>query len=301
MKKIVVALLAIVSLTFAAAGDLFISEYIEGSGNNKALEIFNASGATVSLDNYRIAQANNGGGWEKYHTFPAGAEIAAGDVWVMVTDAIDTGVTGFDPANADEVLSYNPDDVVVFFNGNDARGLEYTSDAGTSWELVDVFGVPTDATNFTIAGVADATKEHTVVRKSTVTAGNTDWAVSAGTTTEDSEWIVTEQNDFSNLGSHTMGGSSIENNSVASHILLSNYPNPFNPSTTINYSLENAANVTVAVYNTAGEVVANLVSGNVAAGNHSLSWNAGNLNSGVYFCQLTAGVNVVTQKMVLAK
>ena len=49
---------------------------------------------------------------------------------------------------------------------------------------------------------SQATKDHTIVRKSTVTSGNTDWAASAGTSTDDSEWVVLPQNTWDYMGSH---------------------------------------------------------------------------------------------------
>ncbi|MDZ7820940.1 MAG: hypothetical protein U5N26_03485 [Candidatus Marinimicrobia bacterium] len=49
---------------------MFFSEYIEGSGNNKALEIYNAGADTVDLNMFRIAQSSNGGGWAYYRQFP---------------------------------------------------------------------------------------------------------------------------------------------------------------------------------------------------------------------------------------
>jgi len=179
--------------------DLFISEYIEGSGNNKALEIYNPTGIPVSLDNYRIAQATNGGGWEYYHYFPQGAVLAANDVWVIITDAI--APTLFDPANADEVLAYPS---VVHFNGNDARAIERT-DNGTDYYIIDVFGDPDSDANIDVAGVTGAAVDHTIVRKSSVLTGNTDWAASAGTNADDSEWIVYPINTFDYLGWHFYG------------------------------------------------------------------------------------------------
>ena len=53
--------------------------------------------------------------------------------------------------------------------------------------------------------VSNATKDHTLVRKCSVEQGNSDWLASAGTNTDDSEWLVLEQNDWTNLGSHTVG------------------------------------------------------------------------------------------------
>ncbi|MBN1327322.1 MAG: lamin tail domain-containing protein, partial [Candidatus Cloacimonetes bacterium] len=61
--------------------DLFFSEYIEGSSNNKALEIYNGTGAQVDLADYRIAQSVNGAGWAYYHEWSSSTILADGDVW----------------------------------------------------------------------------------------------------------------------------------------------------------------------------------------------------------------------------
>ncbi len=192
-------------LLFGQAVDLFFSEYIEGSSNNKALEIFNGTGQKVDLSQYRIAQSVNGGGWQFYHYFPAGDSLNDGDVWVIVTDQVDPAL--FDTTNADEVLSFPS---VVHFSGDDARGLEkmqISQQGDTTWVLIDVIGIPDQdpGAGWAVAGVPDATKDHTLIRKNTVTQGNTDWAASAGTNADDSEWIVKDQNDFSDLGKHTFG------------------------------------------------------------------------------------------------
>ena len=181
-------------------GDLFFSEFIEGSSNNKGFEIFNPTGSAISLANYRIAQAANGGGWlaDVFHTFPEGASIAAGDVWVIITDQVSTDY--FDKANADEVLAYPS---VAHHTGNDARALQKTEN-GTDWVTIDVFGDPASSANFDVAGVTGAAGEHTLVRKSSVTSGNTDWAASAGTDADNSEWVVYPQNTFDYLGTHNV-------------------------------------------------------------------------------------------------
>jgi hypothetical protein len=95
------------------------------------------------------------------------------------------------------------------------------------------------------------------------------------------------------------------NTSPSEFVLLQNYPNPFNPSTMISYSLGNASQVTLSVFNSLGEEVATLVNGNQAAGNYSVSFNASSigrqLSSGMYFYRLTAGSNVSTKKLILMK
>lgn len=83
--------------------------------------------------------------------------------------------------------------------------------------------------------------------------------------------------------------------------LGSNYPNPFNPTTTIQYSLPEASHVSLIVYNALGQQVAELVNGDFEAGFHSVQFNASGLASGIYFCRMQAGSFTATNKLVLAK
>jgi hypothetical protein len=70
--------------------------------------------------------------------------------------------------------------------------------------------------------------------------------------------------------------------------LSQNYPNPFNPATTIEYSLLFESNVEISVFNILGEKVRELVNGQMAAGNHSVNFNASNLASGLYIYRIEA-------------
>ena len=86
--------------------------------------------------------------------------------------------------------------------------------------------------------------------------------------------------------------------------LSQNYPNPFNPSTTIQYDLPENGKVNLAIYNTLGEQIANLVDTRQEAGSYEVRWNASNLATGVYFYRLhVEGVKgfVLTKKMILMK
>jgi hypothetical protein len=79
------------------------------------------------------------------------------------------------------------------------------------------------------------------------------------------------------------------------------YPNPFNPVTTISFSLPFEAETNIAVYNMQGREVFTLISGNMHAGYHSVQWNADAQASGVYFVKMVAGEYVSTQKLMLIK
>lgn len=86
-----------------------------------------------------------------------------------------------------------------------------------------------------------------------------------------------------------------------SFALEQNFPNPFNPTTTIRYSLQQRGKVTLEVYNLLGQVVATLVDEDRPAGEYSLTWDATRQASGVYFYRLQHGGNVEVRRMMLLK
>lgn len=83
--------------------------------------------------------------------------------------------------------------------------------------------------------------------------------------------------------------------------LAQNYPNPFNPSTTISFNLPLTSNASLTVYNVLGQRVAVLVNGQLAAGTHSISFDASRLASGMYIYELRAGDFVQQKRMMLIK
>ena len=83
--------------------------------------------------------------------------------------------------------------------------------------------------------------------------------------------------------------------------LTQNYPNPFNPSTTIQFSIPEQTFVNLEIYNSLGEKISNLVSGEMSAGNYKYEWNTPNLPSGIYFYTLTTDNFRETKKSILLK
>ncbi|HJL74015.1 MAG: T9SS type A sorting domain-containing protein [Candidatus Marinimicrobia bacterium] len=83
--------------------------------------------------------------------------------------------------------------------------------------------------------------------------------------------------------------------------LNQNYPNPFNPVTNISYSVPEAGQVKLAVFNVLGEEVSTLVNNVVTPGTHIATWNAGSMPSGVYFYRIEAGSFTQTRKLLLIK
>ena len=175
--------------------DIFFSEYAEGSSNNKYLEIYNPTSETISLDGYAYPNVSNApttvGVHEFWNTFETGATIAPGAVYIIAHGSADQTI--LDKANETHNFLSNGDDGYALAKGTETDYTyidfvgDFNGDPGSGWD---------------VAGVTAATKDHTLVRKETVISGNTDWTASAGTNADDSEWIVKDKDDWTDLGKH---------------------------------------------------------------------------------------------------
>lgn len=83
--------------------------------------------------------------------------------------------------------------------------------------------------------------------------------------------------------------------------LYNNYPNPFNPSTRIEFEISAIGHVTLRVYDVLGREVATLVDGQRLPGKYEAKFDGGRFSSGVYFCTLTSNGSSQTKKMLLLK
>ncbi|MBU0708108.1 T9SS type A sorting domain-containing protein, partial [Patescibacteria group bacterium] len=96
-------------------------------------------------------------------------------------------------------------------------------------------------------------------------------------------------------------GAKVETTLPTTYALGQNYPNPFNPTTEIGFSLPQAADVRIEIYNTLGQRVAVLVDEHLGAGHHARVWDASTNASGVYFYRLVTEGYAETRKMMLLK
>ena len=178
------------------ASDLFFSEYVEGSSNNKALEIANFTGATVDLAQYVIMYGTNGAAFSGNQALSG--TVADGDVFLICHGSFNADFLATGACDMQSTSTF------IGFNGDDARGLGKIPAGGGDPVLLDVIGLTngTDpGTGWDVAGVTAATANHTLRRLSTVTGPNADWA-----TSQASEWQVLDQDTFDGLGSHVYGG-----------------------------------------------------------------------------------------------
>ena len=204
---------------------MFFSEYSEGSSDNKYLEIYNPTDQAVDLSNYAIASVSNDPtivGWHEYfEPFEAGASIASGETYVWANPGSNATILAVATAPTGETGT-------AYFNGDDGYALVKGTE--TSYVVLDIIGDfnGDPGSGWSVAGVAAATKDKTLVRKSSVTQGNNDFTASAGTTTENSEWIVYDKDTFTYIGTHTFSIFDFGNLSVKV------YPNPVQ--TKLNFS-----------------------------------------------------------------
>jgi len=96
-------------------------------------------------------------------------------------------------------------------------------------------------------------------------------------------------------------GVSSNSSNPTSFMLYNNYPNPFNPTTIIKYSIPEVSFTSLIIYNELGKEVSTLINETKSAGTYEVEFNASNLSSGVYYYKLQAGTFTETKKMILAK
>ncbi|MVO10710.1 T9SS type A sorting domain-containing protein [Flavobacterium sp. TP390] len=202
--------------------DLYLSEYIEGSSNNKALEIKNETGTSKSLSSYSLKKQTNGAGsWSSALTLSG--TLANNGKFVIVNSSISS--TCYSTSNANLSTS----STVLTFNGNDAVGLFKNG------VLIDIIG------NFN-GGSANFAADVTLRRKATATAPKTSYS--------SSDWDVYTTNTCGGLGNR-MSEEIAEKEDV---IDIKAYPNPNKGTFTIDFNTNNAVFL-VEIYSTLGQKI----------------------------------------------
>ncbi len=187
------------------ATDLIFSEYVEGSGFNKYVEIYNGTCAAVDLSGYELQAFHNGAPFTGVPTFTIALSgtIAVGGTIVIAHPSATawSGTPNIVSAN----LQFNGDDALVLYNGNTSSVADIFGsvghDPGSAWRNADS----------TSATYRWSTENKTLVRKACVYAGisvNPDLAGINGFPTLTTEWDSLSVDDVTGLGSHTFGASS---------------------------------------------------------------------------------------------
>ncbi len=289
MKKLLLASTALLFAlsSFAQCSDLFISEYVEGTYNNKALEIYNPTNTDIDLTNYRLVRWRDGGNASDADISliqTISGTIQAHGTFTCFLDRRNASATGADTILFSELLTiannlvsqnkagfYQPvyDAAVaggrmISFNGDDALSIQ--KNVGGNWLNIDIFGEigvqPTNGSgNFSPNGAwtdtapydngigAYLTKDKTLIRKHGVTSGLPNNPTEFNAL---QQYDSLPENTFSNLGMHTCdcATSGIVNASDSKEVRL--FPNPTSGAKdVVVYTTGQATEVTV--YNMLGQ------------------------------------------------
>lgn len=245
------------------ATDLLFSEYIEGSGNNKALEIANNTGSSVSLSAYTIKKQTNGAGSWSTGLALTGT-LTTGSKFVIVNSSISS--TCFSPGAAN--ISTTATELT--FNGNDAVGLFKNG------VLIDIIGTFN-------GGTANFAVDVTLRRKSTVTSPSTTFNLSA-------QWDSFSQDTCNNLASKMVKPTEEEVVELSDEIVV--FPNPSNG--VFNVVLDNSdAAYSVEILSFSGQKVFEKLNttDTIISVNH--------LSSGIYILKITNDSKTVVKKIVI--
>ena len=197
--------------------------------------------------------------------------------------------------------------------GSDGR-IYISEDAGQSWteKIVAPSGTYISSISFKDSLNGTAVGETGLIL-STTDGGDT-WNQQFSPTLTDFSDIEYSQNNSGIIkgedgviigtkkGTQIVGIESEQQNSLPDNFYLSqNFPNPFNPGTTLRYSIPNHSMVIIKVYDILGNEIETLINEEKPAGTYEITWYPANLSSGVYFYQLRAGSYIETKKMILLK
>jgi len=172
---------------------IFLSEVAEGSGYNKVVEIYNPGPDSQNLSTMMLGQTfNDAQNIERFITLErTGIYLNPGEVHVICHKQADGGIASY----------CDQSETTLLHNGNDAILLL----VGTkkNYTIIDTFGdIATSNTYWSVCGIANATKDHVLIRKKEVVYGNTNWARSRGSNGNNCEWEVHKLNTFGLGGAH---------------------------------------------------------------------------------------------------
>ena len=302
------------TMSFAQdCSDLFISEYVEGWQNNKAMEIYNPTANDIDLSQYMVIRYSNGSTTATdLNAVQLSGTVPAHDVFVGVLEKLDPNGTGFEApvwdslqARADgyfcpvytvsDAFYWNGDDAVVLAKGdvnNIASAIpvdifgKIGEDPGTGW---------TTQFPYTSGGVV-VTADHSLIRKPSVLKGVTNPQISFfdALAEYDSIPAVVEiggqtYGNWFTLGEHTCNceNLSVENNEVAANVSI--FPNPTNGQFFVKGEFSE-----VTVVNALGQVVDHIENNNKAI----VEFNMGD-KRGVYFVKVKTANDELTKRVIV--
>ncbi|MCL5268314.1 MAG: carboxypeptidase regulatory-like domain-containing protein [Bacteroidetes bacterium] len=230
--------------------------------------------------------------WSQATAVPISGNSTSGiDIYVM---PLPSSATGYTSINGNVSTSSTTGSGMMGLSG----AIVYATDANGN---VVGYGVSGSNGDYTIAGLAPGTYD-----VFTEAAGYTSSSTSTSSPTYTTTGAPAPSTSNFTVSPETPTAVQQRPIQPTNYTLDQNYPNPFNPTTQIAFSIPQEEHVTIAVFNILGERVATLLSGDLGAGSHLITWNARNENgemlpSGVYFYRLSTPHFTAVKKMLLLK
>ena len=241
--------------------ELFFSEYVEGGGYNKAIEIVNLTSSAVDLTGYSIKKQSNGAGdWIDELSLNSGSvkSITTGDVFVVINSLADSQELN---NQADLV---HPNSSPINWNGNDAVGLFKNG------VLIDIVGV--------LGETAKNFADMTLRRVANVTEPNSTYTRS--------EWDEFPKDNVEDIGSHTSTLSA--NDAIFNTFKM--YPNPTNGNTLY---FKTTKDINIKIYNAIGQIVK---SENISENKNNI--DISNLSKGIFIIKINFGSTNISKKLI---
>ncbi len=289
LYTLILTLFSISSLMAQDCSELFFSEYVEGSNNNKAVEIYNPTDAAIDLSDYRIIRWSNGNAtYNDLYSVDLSGTIDAKGTFVLVLDKRNCELSGQDTCVFEGLMSKGDaflsptyaDNRTLYHNGNDALSLNKISDNGaiSYGAFVDIFaqiGVGADINGVSMLAWTDKetpsspdypaytcysgdqgcvwwTRNRTLIRKASVKQGVTRNPTSFNPA---AEWDSLDINTFDRLGAHECEcdpSSGLLETEDLNQWSVTVYPNPNNGAFTIQ---SEATIQNLEIYNISGQLV----------------------------------------------
>lgn len=309
--------------------ELFMSEYVEGKGNNKAMEIYNPTSTTKDLSNYQLERGSNGGSPSANQKLVLTGTIEPYSTFVVVIDKRNPEGTGQeepvwddlqDKADAFECANYNENNT-MYFNGNDAMILRNISGGGAGYVIdrVGREGEDPDDPNVPVSGLGwnnvgpdftfvsngseSWTRDHSLIRKASVKIGDLDqYALFDPSIGWDSippqvyDDAGTLKGNWDSLGSHSCecDPDFVSSTSSAGSFDFALYPNPANNSEAVTLSSKQSIDRYEVL-----DITGKVIDAKTTSNQNEIKIALRNYSTGLYILKAYSGSDFSTRKMIV--